>query len=159
MKNTSINIAQKLTDKLLSDQKLLLVDDNPVNISVAKTFLLKWGAKVDIAVNGAEALKLYQQTNYDGILMDLHMPVMSGLEASLKIREYEQNKNAAIHCPIIAFTADVFIKDEVLSENGIDDRLDKPFKPESLHRVLLKNLSPFQEKPNKSTASKSAGNF
>ena len=115
----------------LTDIPILLVEDNPMNVLVAKTFLQRWGATVDVALNGQEALDMVDTTKHKLILMDMHMPVMDGYEATRKIRE------RGIKIPIIALTASL-PKDveKDIKESGIDDIVVKPFIPDELFRKV-----------------------
>ena len=81
--------------------RVLLVEDNRMNVMVARSFLQNWGIEVDVAENGQEALSKLNIMKHQLILMDLHMPVMDGYEASQKIRE------RGIAIPIIALTANL----------------------------------------------------
>lgn len=137
MSNPTTHISQKL-DKPLSGLHLLLADDNPINISIAQNFIQKWGAKVDIAEDGIEALNLYKEKQFDLVVMDLHMPRMCGLEASSLIREFEFSNNK-MPVPIIAFTADVFIEDHIYKKHGITDKIYKPFEPDVFKQLLTSN--------------------
>lgn len=114
---------------------ILVVDDNPINIMVAKNLLEKWGYSVDTALDGQEALELFSVYKYQCILMDIHMPNMSGIEASLAIRKIEKQENAT-QIPIIAFTADTFLDERTLVEPKIETKLLKPFQPEELKTLL-----------------------
>ena len=105
-------------------QKILLVEDNHVNIIVTKKFLEKWGLKVDVAINGLEAVNHARAIEYDLILMDLHMPLMDGFEATKKIREF--NKDT----PIVGLSADVMTESVAsLQAIGMNDFVTKPFRP------------------------------
>jgi PAS domain S-box-containing protein len=118
---------------------ILLVEDNNVNQAVARKFLSKWGFTIVVAENGAEAVKAATSKAFDLILMDLHMPVMDGYEATRKIRSMG---TLYFHdVPIIALTADVSreIKSNVKS-SGMTDILEKPFKPGELYDILQKHL-------------------
>ena len=105
-------------------QRILLVEDNHVNIIVTKKFLEKWGLKVDVAINGLEAVNHARAIGYDLILMDLHMPLMDGFEATKKIREF--NKDT----PIVGLSADVMTESVAsLQAIGMNDFVTKPFRP------------------------------
>ncbi|TAE77124.1 MAG: response regulator, partial [Bacteroidetes bacterium] len=96
-----------ITEPNLEGYHILLVEDNAMNQLVAKRFLMKWGAEVSIAENGAKAIEALKTTNYDVVLMDLQMPEMNGYEATAFIRENpDKIKNPKV--PIIALTADAF---------------------------------------------------
>lgn len=118
---------------------VLLVEDNAVNQMVAQAMLEKFGLDIDIANNGEEAVNMYQQHHYDLILMDIQMPVMDGLTATLNIREYEE---PGAHIPIIALTANAFSEDqEKYLSSGMDDFLAKPFNKDDIYLVLQKWLN------------------
>lgn len=118
--------------KPLTGTTILLVEDNEVNILVAKTFLTKWGASVDIAHNGQEAVNLFNPSVHQLILMDMHMPVMDGYEATRILR------GRGVKRPIIALTASLprEIEDQI-KETGINDIVVKPFIPSELFKVIL----------------------
>jgi CheY-like chemotaxis protein len=114
---------------------LLLVEDNPLNVMVAQTFLKKWGAGIDVAVNGEEALQKLDVNKHKLVLMDLHMPVMDGYQAAKAMR------NRGITLPIIALTANLpdEIKQEIANA-GIDDIVVKPFLPDELYGKVWHHL-------------------
>lgn len=131
--NISIkNSAPSEESKPLKGISILLVEDNEVNILVAKTFLTKWGASVDIAQNGQEAVDLFNSTVHQLILMDMHMPVMDGYEATRILRD------RGVKTPIIALTASLprEIEDQI-KETGINDIVVKPFIPSELFKLIL----------------------
>ncbi|HMH24325.1 MAG TPA: ATP-binding protein [Puia sp.] len=111
---------------------ILLVEDNPLNVLVAQTILENGGAVVDVAVNGQEALDKLDSSRHRLVLMDLHMPVMDGYEATMCLRKRGET------LPIIALTAST--PKEVESEAfaaGLTDIVIKPFNPDDLYRVIL----------------------
>lgn len=112
---------------------ILLVDDTPMNLSLVSKLLHRRGHEVDTAENGRQAFEAYQNKTYDVILMDVHMPIMDGLEATRKIREYEMewNKNnqdnPKFRVPIIASTANDDRADmELYTQAGMDGLITKP---------------------------------
>ncbi len=117
--------------------ELLLVEDNPTNQEVALAMLRKMGMRVDVANHGEEALHKLAHKTYELVLMDLHMPVMDGLEATAAIRAAEWGQKL----PIVALTAAAFASDhqEVL-EAGMNDYVSKPVDPQELVRALLRWL-------------------
>lgn len=125
----------------MKGKKILIADDNAINIQLAKCFLLKWGLDISIANNGIEAYEATLTNDFDFILMDIHMPLMCGIVASQKIRSFEKAHNLTAK-PIIAFTADVFIEEEVFIQNEINTTLYKPFKADDLKNLLLSFLKP-----------------
>ncbi|MDE3145214.1 MAG: response regulator, partial [Bacteroidota bacterium] len=129
--NSVIDLPDEET-KPLTNIDLLLVEDNEMNILVAQTFLERWGAKIDIARNGEEGLRMLDVTRHQLILMDMHMPVMDGYEATKKIREN------GITIPIIALTASLPKEVEAQTkEKGMNDIVVKPFNPDELYRKIL----------------------
>ncbi|MBC7714301.1 MAG: response regulator [Rhizobacter sp.] len=128
--NATSNPNQKNLDSF-NNQRVLLVEDNQVNIIVTKKFLEKWGLKVDVAINGLEAVNHARAIKYDLILMDLHMPLMDGFEATKKIREF--NKIT----PIIGLSADVMTESVTsLQAIGMNDFVTKPFRPNDFFNKL-----------------------
>jgi len=115
----------------LKGLKILITDDNPVNVLVVKRFLQQWQAEYDIAENGQIALEKVQANNYDLVLMDLKMPVMDGYEATIAIRKLAGDKYKNL--PVIALTASALAetRDEML-ESGMNDYVSKPFNPDEL---------------------------
>lgn len=123
---------EKLTAKKL---RVLLTEDNQVNQLVAKKMLEKIGAKIDIANNGAECIDYLNKIPYDIILMDCQMPVLNGYEATLKIRERDDNAKDSV---IIAMTAQALLEDRTKCLNhGMNDYLAKPVTLENLMEKLL----------------------
>ncbi len=121
----------------LSGVKVLLVEDNKLNILVARKILENLKASVDIAKHGAEALDMMQSKQYDIVLMDLHMPIMDGYQATIKLREYDKVT------PVIAFTADAYDEARTRAkEAGMNDFITKPFDPELLYTKIITNLTP-----------------
>jgi len=133
-----------ITTHLLAEQakrsaSILLVDDNPVNLRMAKIMLSKAGYRVTTADNGRQTLDLYQGSPdlFDLILMDINMPEMDGFEITRQIRIQEAVSGTRI--PIVAFTANVLpvFKQRCL-EAGMDDLLTKPFKREDIFAAVKK---------------------
>ena len=119
--------------------KVLLVEDNPVNVIVTNQFLKIWDFKVDVAKNGAEAVSKILSKNYDIILMDLQMPIMDGFEATKQIRKMTDSIKSEI--PIIALTASAMIEDrEHVLSIGMNDHVAKPFNPDELFNKMKKLL-------------------
>ena len=118
---------------------ILLVDDNEINREVAKAILQPIELSIDEAKDGREAVALAAQTAYDLILMDSHMPVMSGEEATQVIRQREAGTGH--HVPIVALTADAIqgVRERLLS-CGMDDYIVKPIDAANLYRVLKRCL-------------------
>ena len=119
------------THKEMKDLKILLVEDNLINQKITLLTLKPLVQTIDTAVNGKEALDKFGTSSYDLILMDIKMPVMSGLVAAEKIRTLESTTNS--HIPIIAITANAMIGDkEKCLSAGMDDYISKPYQPSAL---------------------------
>lgn len=117
--------------KNLKDLKILLVEDNLINQKITLLTLQPLVHSIETASNGKEALDRFGTSNFDLILMDIQMPVMSGLVAAEKIRALESSTSS--HVPIIAITANAMIGDkEKCLSAGIDDYISKPFQPAAL---------------------------
>lgn len=117
--------------KKLNDVKVLIAEDNPVNMMIATKFLDKWGVSYQKAKNGLEAVSLFHANDFDVVLMDLDMPEMDGYGALDEIRKTDPS------IPAIAFTAAVFENMKLnLHSKGFNDYLQKPFRPEDLYKKL-----------------------
>lgn len=128
------------TNRSLSGIKVLLVEDNLVNLKIAKKFIDKWGIEVETATNGKEAIRTLQNNpTFDLVLMDLQMPVMDGYETTKFIRNLTDPYFQKL--PIIALTANAFsdVEEEIL-DIGMNDILTKPFHPENLFKKISHNL-------------------
>ncbi len=110
---------------------ILLVEDNKVNQVLAKSLLIKNGYKVDVAENGKIGVEKAKSANYDLILMDLHMPIMDGFQATEEIRKFDKNT------PIIALTGAV-LNDEKLKclSIGMNEYVSKPFDAKKLLNLI-----------------------
>jgi CheY-like chemotaxis protein len=101
------------------------------------------GVKVDVAVNGQEALQAIENTHFDLVLMDCRMPVMDGYEATRTIREREKSQNSARRLPVIALTANASTEDrEQCQACGMDEVITKPFQRKDLVECLQRWLPP-----------------
>jgi two-component system, sensor histidine kinase and response regulator len=121
--------------------QLLLTEDNPVNQKLAERLLEKMGHEVTLAVNGQEAVDLVQRKTFDLILMDIQMPVMGGVEATQKIREWQMR--TGIHIPIIAMTAHAMAGDaEKYLQAGMDGYVSKPVRSELLRAEIERFAMP-----------------
>jgi len=115
---------------------VLLVDDHAVNRQLGATVLSLLGCTVDLAENGVEALEAVKAGRYDLILMDVHMPVMDGLEATRAIRALE---GPAAMTPIVSMSADVMSEQQARSAAaGMNDRVSKPIEIADLHACLAR---------------------
>lgn len=126
----------------LKKWKILLAEDNKINQKIASLTFKMMGVSIDIASNGQEALEMYRQHKYDLIMMDLHMPVMDGMEASRHIRSFENETDSNHRVFMIALSASSVneLKEECLA-NGMDDFMEKPFKEKDLRAILAKKFN------------------
>ncbi len=115
--------------------RLLLAEDNPVNVLVGKTLLAELGFDVEVASNGVEAVEAYQTGEFEAIFMDLQMPCCDGLQATRQIRELERTSRK--RTPIIALTATAMPEDRSqCMQAGMDDFLAKPITLDRLEEVV-----------------------
>jgi len=118
------------------DAKVLVVDDNEINLQVAQTLLSDWGIEVFTAISGKKGLKLAAKEQFDLVFMDLQMDDMNGVEATAALRELPAYKEV----PVIALSATAETNRATLLEEGFNDFLAKPYKPEAMQLVLSKFL-------------------
>jgi len=124
------------SDLDLSQVKILIVEDNKINQMITKKILTKMNLKCDIVDNGEDAVELIKNNNYNIILMDIHMPGISGIEATKIIRSFDKKLT------IFALTA-VTIEDKMheFEEAGFTDIIPKPFKQEEFEKKLYNALA------------------
>ncbi len=131
--NRKVYITGK-TDKVLTSLagiRVLVAEDNEVNMAVIKRFLEKWGAEISEAENGRIAVNLFTRGGFDLLLFDLEMPEMDGATALKEVRKMDND------VPIIAFTAAVYENMQIdLKEKGFTDFIQKPFRPDELHKKI-----------------------
>lgn len=132
-------IDEESIEEVFVDKKILVVEDNKLNQKITCKILEKKNLKCEIANNGEEAVNLSAKNQYDLILMDIHMPVMDGIEATKVIRKKDKK------IPIIALTA-VNISEEIKEflKYGFNDIIPKPYKTELFYEKIYTNL---QENP------------
>jgi CheY-like chemotaxis protein len=132
----SLPDAEEASDSVNS-LRVLLVEDNEINQKLALSLLEREGHEVDVAPDGAQAVRMATQsdTPYDLILMDMQMPVLDGLEATRRIRAHERNTRE--HVRIVAMTANAMAGDrERCLAAGMDEYLAKPIKLDELRAAL-----------------------
>lgn len=126
---------------IYKNKRFLIVEDNLINIKVAQIVLSGLSTQIEVAKNGLEAINLFQKNKFDVILMDIRMPVMDGMEATLRIRALEKNTKVEEPVKIIATTANTYQEDvENCMDNGMDAFLEKPFKRKDLLDILQQLL-------------------
>jgi len=119
--------------------RVLLAEDNQVNQRLGIRLLENRGHQVTLASNGREAVEALKEASYDLVLMDVQMPEMDGIEATLAIRAYETRIGGRQH--IVALTAHAMKGDEKRCyEAGMDGYLSKPIRPAELDELLAKLL-------------------
>jgi PAS domain S-box-containing protein len=127
---------ERVSDKdAVEGCRILLVDDNVVNQKVATALLRSMGCKVEVVSNGREAVTACHNPTYEIVLMDVHMPVVDGFQATAEIRQLTRGATV----PIVAMTARATDSDRAdCLAAGMDDHIAKPFRKEDLLAVLVK---------------------
>jgi signal transduction histidine kinase/CheY-like chemotaxis protein len=152
--NLRIRSSAELKAKMgiLRPMKMLIVDDNRVNLRVAELILKNHGYSPTLAQSGSEALEILKEERFDVIFMDMQMPVMDGLEASRRIRQKFESPDRPW---IIALTANAMSDHrDLCMEAGMNDFLPKPVKSEAIQRIIQNvpldiSRPPFQVKKRK----------
>ena len=117
--------------------KVLLAEDNEINVQLVYELLDRIGINIEIVNNGEDAVKKVKESKYDLVLMDLHMPIMDGYGASTSIRKFDEK------IPIIAITADT--RSNLMTKcklAGINDIITKPINPKLMYSTISKWISP-----------------
>ncbi|WP_461880611.1 ATP-binding protein [Fusicatenibacter sp.] len=131
---------EAIAEECMKNRKILLAEDNELNMEIAEFMLEKEGADVTKAWNGQEAVEIFEKSKsgeFDAILMDIMMPVMNGYEAAKRIRALEREDARTV--PIIAMTANAFTEDRMRAkEAGMDEHIAKPVDAELLVKVIRK---------------------
>jgi two-component system, sensor histidine kinase and response regulator len=141
VKEPPLRRAEFMHDDLMQEPPkslhILIAEDNPINQKLAVRLLQKQGHTSIVANNGREALETWARQSFDAILMDMMMPEMDGLEATIAIREREKATGA--HIPIIAITANAMTGDrEKCLAAGMDEYISKPVDVTQLYEALDK---------------------
>ncbi len=125
--SNELNKTIKKKSRNFTGKKVLLVEDNLINVMVCKQILEKEKLKVEVANDGLEAVNMVKKNNYDIVLMDIQMPIMDGYTATIEIRKFNKK------LPIFALSASIFteVKDKI-NESGMNGFIYKPFDPEYL---------------------------
>lgn len=117
--------------------KILIAEDNPVNQKLAKRLLASWGYETVVVPDGADAVREWERQSFDLILMDVHMPSLSGTDATRQIRQRERQQGA--RTPILGFTAAAMLEEQAQClEVGMDDCVTKPLRAEELREQVAR---------------------
>lgn len=136
LSESNISVSNDNLNFNLGGANILLVEDNPVNQLVVTDLLSEVGAEVELAVNGQEAINLFNTEKHAVILMDMQMPIMDGYEAIRRLRR------AGFDVPIIALTAHVSeVEMEKCKAAGANEYLSKPYKPKELYQKISQLLN------------------
>ena len=133
------NLKPITTEFHSGNNKILIVEDNKMNLKYITSLLKKWNLNFEVCFNGLEACELCEKEKFDLVFMDLQMPIMGGFEATQTIRESNnENKNV----PIVALTASTFLSKKRLAlKAGMTDFLSKPFTPNQISEIISKYLT------------------
>lgn len=125
---------------VLEDTSILIIDDNPINLSVAEKTLNKYGAKCYKAFSGKEGIVSFNENDVDLVLMDLHMPVIDGFEATRLIKDTNKFRKRSV--PVLAYTTYKYeeVKD-AMKKYGLDGYIGKPFTQAQVLDTVLSSLS------------------
>ncbi len=133
-------------EKINSNLKILLVEDDKVNSMITNMMLKNRGYEVSLAENGLKGFELFKTYTFDAVLMDIRMPLMDGMEATKKIRDFEKKENR-VKTPIIALTAYALKGDrEKYLSVGMDEYISKPFTIKDLYEMLDKIIDNSKKK-------------
>ncbi len=133
-----IEVVEKEEQSVL---RILLAEDNPINQKVAQMHLEKLGHNVECANNGKIAFEMYTKNDYDLIFMDIQMPEMDGIQATKRIREFENDIQLKNPVRIIALTANAMKGDkEACLAAGMNNYMSKPFKPVELNQIMKESM-------------------
>ena len=134
-----VNVQESLLPVKVKEASILVVDDNTVNLAVAKGFMLLHNIEADTASSGAMAIEMIRAKKYDIVFMDHMMPEMDGIEATKIIREMDDGKYDDM--PIVALTANAVVGvKELFSEAGMNDVISKPIEEARLNFILMRWL-------------------
>ena len=143
------NVENQSNTGKIPQLNILVVDDDVLNQRMMQLLLKREGHQVDLVSNGLEAFEAIKIKRYDIVFMDLQMPVMDGIEASNRIRQWE---NGGLHTFIVALTASYLPEQgHVLFEAGIDNYVSKPFEMEQVQRLLKYGLLSQKSDPSDET--------
>ncbi|GAB1462300.1 PAS domain S-box protein [Pedobacter sp.] len=138
-KVTNVEAQEKLRPVVFDGKRVLIVDDNEINIVIAMRILIKWGFVLDFAADGYEAIEKITKNKYDLVFMDIKMPGITGFETTTIIRGMEEEYYRTL--PIVALTASTLHNQESkFKESGMNGHILKPFNPSEIKQVLAQFL-------------------
>lgn len=124
-------------------QRILVVEDNPLNQAYFQSVLGKWGYQVQLAKDGPEALSLLERQSFDLVFLDLRIPKINGFETCIRLRNMVQGKNQQV--PVIATSGSIAAEDKSKAESvGMNDYLCKPFSPQEIYQTIAKFQMPIE---------------
>ena len=132
----TVQYFKEVSEINLEKIKVLIVEDNKINQMITQKTLSKMNIKSDVVDNGEAAVELAKENKYNVILMDIHMPGISGVEATKQIREFNKD--------LIIFALTAVTLDDKLDEfkaAGFTDVISKPFKQETFEKILHTSLT------------------
>lgn len=130
---------QETTGAFMEGRYVLIADDQEMNLLLLKLILTRWKCRFDMATDGKGALELFNQYNYDLVLLDLHMPGKSGVEVMEEIRKDKDPGKAAVIT--LALTANITAEDEAaFLKAGFNGWLLKPFREKDIYKVIMEHL-------------------
>ncbi|MCP4113514.1 MAG: response regulator [Desulfobacteraceae bacterium] len=133
----------------LKDNRVLLVEDNPMNQDMVQALFHEMGLEIDLAGNGQEGIERALALKPDLVLMDMHMPGMDGITATMYIQSHPEGADI----PIVALSADAFTEQQCIAKSaGVEEYLTKPLNFQKLYPVLARHLRIISRKPTKKQA-------
>ncbi|MNK10398.1 Aerobic respiration control sensor protein ArcB [compost metagenome] len=138
-KISQVEIQKTSKPVVFEGKRILIVDDNEINILIAKRILMKWGLDIDFASDGYKAIECITKNKYDLVFMDIKMPGITGFETTTIIRGMEEEYYRKL--PIVALTASTLHDEESkFKESGMNGHVLKPFSPTEIKKVLSEFL-------------------
>lgn len=139
-------LGEKVKSEEFEGKKVLIVDDNEINILIAKRILLRWGLVIDFASDGYQAIEYIRNNKYDLVFMDIQMQGINGYETTAIIRGMEEEYYQKL--PIVALTASTLHSEKSrFKESGMNGHVLKPFNPAEIKQVLLEYFVVKEEGP------------
>ncbi|NSL86392.1 response regulator [Chitinophaga sp. Mgbs1] len=136
---TQKDLEEETPSALMEGRYVLVAEDQEMNLLLMKMMLTRWKCRFDMAKDGELALQLFDQNDYDLVLLDLHMPKLSGIDVVERIREHKDPEKAKVVC--LALTADISDDEERdFRKAGFNAWLMKPFREKDIYEVVRKHL-------------------